>query len=81
MQGGFQDNGSRLTFSDDPDATWNMPFNGDSSHAGISDNEEDFYLTIQRGVMYKMKLDTNANRLAFQRMDPSSCDSTKYAGG
>ena len=28
--------------------------------------------------MYKMKLDTNANRLAFQRMDPSSCDSTKY---
>ena len=78
LQGGFQDNGSRLTFSDDPDAIWNMPFNGDGSHAGISDNEEDFYLTIQRGVMYKMKLDTNANRLAFQRMDPSSCDSTKY---
>jgi photosystem II stability/assembly factor-like uncharacterized protein len=78
LQGGFQDNGSRLTFSDDSDAIWNMPFNGDGSHAGIADNEEDFYLTIQRGVMYKMKLDTNANRLGFQRMDPASCDSTKY---
>ncbi|MBU45985.1 MAG: hypothetical protein CMD28_01000 [Flavobacteriales bacterium] len=78
LQGGFQDNGSRLTFSDNTDATWNMPFNGDGSYAGIADNEEDFYLTIQRGVMYKMKLDTNANRLAFQRMDPASCDSNKY---
>ena len=78
LQGGFQDNGSRLTFNDNPDATWNMPFNGDGSHAGIADNEEDFYLTIQRGVMYKMKLDTNANRQAFQRMDPASCDSNNY---
>ena len=78
LQGGFQDNGSRLTFSDNTEAIWNMPFNGDGSHAGISDNEEDFYLTIQRGVMYKMKLDTNANRQALQRMEPASCDSTKY---
>lgn len=78
LQGGFQDNGSRLTFNDDTDAIWNMPFNGDGSYAGIADNEEDFYLTIQRGVMYKMKLDTNANRQAFQRMDPASCDSTRY---
>ena len=78
LQGGFQDNGSRLTFNDDPEAIWNMPFNGDGSYAGISDNEEDFYLTIQRGVMYKMKLDNNANRVAFQRMDPESCDSTYY---
>jgi len=78
LQGGFQDNGSRVTFNDETDATWNMPFNGDGSHAGIADNEEDFVLTIQRGVMYKMKLDTNATRLAFQRLDPASCDSNKY---
>ena len=37
-----------------------------------------FYLTIQRGVMYKMKLDTNGNRLAFNRMDPASVDSNDY---
>ena len=78
LQGGLQDNGSRVTFSDASDAIWNMPFNGDGSHAGIADNEEDFYLTIQRGVMYKMKLDGDGNRLAFQRLDPASCDSTKY---
>ena len=78
MHGGFQDNGNFITFSDDIQTHWNMPFNGDGAFGGIADNEEDFYLTIQRGVMYKMKLDTNANRLAFNRMDPSSIDSSDY---
>tara|TARA_B100000287_G_C20577190_1_gene758898 strand:- start:115 stop:1320 length:1206 start_codon:yes stop_codon:yes gene_type:complete len=59
-------------------AHWNMPFNGDGAFGGIADNEEDFYLTIQRGVMYKMKLDTNGNRLSFNRMDPISVDSNDY---
>ena len=27
-----------------------MPFNGDGAFGGIANNEEDFYLTIQRGV-------------------------------
>lgn len=78
MHGGFQDNGNFITFTDDVQATWNMPFNGDGAFGGIADNEEDFYLTIQRGVMYKMKLDNNAERLAFNRMDPASVDSTDY---
>ena len=78
MHGGFQDNGNFITFSDDIQTHWNMPFNGDGAFGGIADNEEDFYLTIQRGVMYKMKLDTNANRLAFNRMDPASIDSSDY---
>ena len=78
MHGGFQDNGNFITFSDDVQTHWNMPFNGDGAFGGIADNEEDFYLTIQRGVMYKMKLDNNANRLAFNRMDPSSIDSSHY---
>jgi|TARA_B110000196_G_scaffold11604_1_gene9570 hypothetical protein len=78
IHGGFQDNGNFITFNPSPTAHWNMPFNGDGCFAGIADNEEDFYLTIQRGVMYKMKLDTNAERLAFNRMDPISADSTNY---
>jgi len=78
LQGGFQDNGSRIAYNDNTNAIWNMPFNGDGSHAGIADNEEDYVLTIQRGVMYRMKLDTNAARLGFQRLDPASCDSNKY---
>jgi len=78
MHGGFQDNGNFIDFSGNPNAHWNMPFNGDGAFGGIADNEEDFYLTIQRGVMYKMKLDSNAERLAFNRMDPFSVDSTDY---
>ena len=78
MHGGFQDNGNFVTFSDNVSAHWNMPFNGDGAFGGIADNEEDFYLSIQRGVMYKMKLDTNGNRLDFNRMDPASIDSNDY---
>ncbi len=78
MHGGFQDNGNFINFSGDPTSHWNMPFNGDGAFGGISDNEEDFFLTIQRGVMYKMKLDNNGERLAFNRMDPASVDSSDY---
>ena len=78
MHGGFQDNGNFVSFSSDPTSHWNMPFNGDGAFGGIADNEEDFYLTIQRGVMYKMKLDNNGERLAFNRMDPASVDSNDY---
>jgi len=78
MHGGFQDNGNFITFNDNVQSVWNMPFNGDGAFGGIADNEEDFYLTIQRGVMYKMKLDTNAERLAYNRMDPASVDSNDY---
>ena len=78
LHGGFQDNGNFITFSGNPTDHWTMPFNGDGAFAGIADNEEDFYLTIQEGVMYKMKLDNNANRISFQRMDPASADTNKY---
>ena len=78
IHGGFQDNGNFITFSSNPTDHWTMPFNGDGAYAGIADNEEDFYMTIQRGVMYKMKLDTNGNRIAYNRMDPITADSTKY---
>ena len=48
LHGGFQDNGNFITFSGNPTDHWTMPFNGDGAFAGIADNEEDFYLTIQR---------------------------------
>ena len=78
MHGGFQDNGNFVNFSGDPLSHWNMPFNGDGAFGAIADNEEDFYLTIQRGVMYKMKLDANGQRIAYNRMDPISVDSNDY---
>ncbi len=78
LHGGFQDNGNFVTFSGNETDPWSMPFNGDGAYSGIADNEEDFYLTIQRGVAYKMKLDNQANRLSFNRLDPLSADSTRY---
>ncbi len=76
--GGFQDNGNFMTFSDDPEAIWTMPFNGDGSYNAIADNEEDYYLQIQRGVLFKMKLNNEGEVLAYNRMDPLGADTSSY---
>ncbi|MGC6427952.1 MAG: T9SS type A sorting domain-containing protein [Flavobacteriales bacterium] len=76
--GGFQDNGNFLTNSQDPTSDWVMPFNGDGSYNAVSDNEEDFYLQIQRGVLFKMKLNENGEVIAYNRMDPLGADTNRY---
>ena len=76
--GGFQDNGNFINFSGNHLDDWIMPFNGDGTYSEIADNNEDFYLQIQRGVLYKMKLDNNGNILAFNRMDPADSDTADY---
>lgn len=76
--GGFQDNGNFLTFSPDNTAEWTMPFNGDGSYSAIADNQEDFYIQIQRGVLYKMQLDNTGEIQAFNRMDPLSANEDDY---
>ena len=78
MHGGFQDNGNFVTNSPDVEAIWTMPFNGDGAFGGIADNEEDFLFNYSKEVMYKMKLDNNGERIAFNRMDPVSVDSNDY---
>jgi photosystem II stability/assembly factor-like uncharacterized protein len=78
MIGGFQDNGNFLTLSDDETASWKMPFNGDGSYNAVADNEEDFYLQIQRGVLFKMKLNEYGEVLTYNRMDPLGADTNNY---
>ena len=41
-----------------------MPFNGDGCYSVVADNEEDFYLQIQRGVLFKMKLNAQGQVMA-----------------
>ena len=48
LHGGFQDNGNFVTFSGNPLSHWSITFNGDEATL-MADNEQDFYLTIQRG--------------------------------
>ena len=76
--GGFQDNGNFINFSGDPMQEWTMPFNGDGTYSEIADNNEDFYIQIQRGVLYKMQLDNNGTIQAFNRMDPADADTSDF---
>ena len=76
--GGFQDNGNFVTISDDETDSWVMPFNGDGCYSVVADNEEDFYLQIQRGVLFKMKLNAQGQVMAYNRMDPLDADTSDY---
>ena len=76
--GGFQDNGNFITVSDEETDAWVMPFNGDGCYNAVADNGEDFYLQIQRGVLFKMKLNEQGQVLAFNRMDPLGADTSTY---
>ena len=76
--GGFQDNGNFVTISDDETDDWVMPFNGDGCYSAVADNEEDFYLQIQRGVLFKMKLNEQGEVMAYNRMDPLGADTVMY---
>ena len=55
-----------------------MPFNGDGCYSVVADNEEDFYLQIQRGVLFKMKLNAQGQVMAYNRMDPLDADTSDY---
>lgn len=67
---GFQDNGNFVTRSTDPQSAWVMPLNGDGSYSYITNDEEAFYLSKQRGKVYKFQLDAQGDSLGFTRIDP-----------
>ncbi len=76
--GGFQDNGNFFTSSSDPTAEWVMPLNGDGSFGYIADNGQNYYLSIQRGKVYKMNIDNNGAALGYERFDPAGANSDNY---
>tara|TARA_S200000501_G_C20845496_1_gene753465 strand:- start:903 stop:2576 length:1674 start_codon:yes stop_codon:yes gene_type:complete len=68
--GGFQDNGNFFTNSEDPNAPWLMPLNGDGAFAHFTADEEIYYMSIQNGKVYKITIDENGNRTGLRRIDP-----------
>ena len=72
--GGFQDNGNFFTNSSDPLMPWTMPLNGDGSFAYVSENEDVNYLSIQKGKIFKIKMDAQGNRESYRRIDPIGAD-------
>lgn len=67
---GFQDNGNYFTNTANPTVPWVMPLNGDGSFGAISNNGNDYFLSIQNGKIYKMAIDTGGVPLGFSRIDP-----------
>lgn len=67
---GFQDNGNYFVNTDNPTASWTMPLNGDGSYMGITNGKDFYYLSIQRGRIFKTQLDTQGELTGFGRIDP-----------
>ena len=76
--GGFQDNGNFYTNSSDPNSPWVMPINGDGAFAYITEEEDIYYMSIQRGKVYKLTIDENGNRLNHRRIDPIGADESLF---
>src|SRR5690606_3277379 len=70
--GGMQDNSTAWTNSDDPNFTWTIPSSGDGSFAAVSNGSQFYYFSSQNGVVYKMELDNNGNRIGYRRIDPEN---------
>lgn len=67
---GFQDNANYFVNSADTTAPWTMPLNGDGSYMGIPPGKDFYILSINRGKIYKMALDTDGQVTGFNRIDP-----------
>ena len=78
LLGGFQDNGNFYTNSLDPNSPWVMPLNGDGAFSYITEDEDIFYMSIQRGKVYKLTIDENGNRLNHRRIDPIGADESLF---
>lgn len=70
--GGMQDNSTAWTKTLDKNIPWQIPSGGDGSYAAIGNGGEDYYFSSQLGRTYKMKLDSNGNRVAWRRIDPKN---------
>ena len=78
LLGGFQDNGNFYTNSEDPNDPWIMPLNGDGAYAHFTQDEELYYMSIQKGKVYKITIDEQGNRTALRRIDPLGADEQMF---
>lgn len=73
MLAGFQDNGVYWNKSSaSTTVDWNMPLNGDGYFCIIRD--ENYYMAVTPGMLYKITLNADGSRKAYKRIDPDSAD-------
>ena len=76
--GGLQDNGSLWTGSDKFSTKWTSPSGGDGSYCAVEDGGDFYYFSSQNGVMYKMNLDDDGERIQWTRIDPAAANDNNY---
>ena len=82
--GGTQDNGTQYTSSADVKTHWTDPVKGDGSYCAVQKGNNPFgggiyYMSSQNGVTYKVKMNNNATKNSYQRIDyPSNGDSYRF---
>jgi len=73
--GGMQDNGTWWTGVVQPDASWIEQFGGDGSYCAVSNVSESpttYYYSVQNGVVYRVRANSNGGTLDWTRVDPTS---------
>lgn len=68
--GGMQDNGTYMTFSDNPSEDWFMAETGDGSFCYLHSDGKTVYTSRQRGLIFKQEFDAQGNSLGYTRIDP-----------
>ncbi len=67
--GGTQDNGTWFINSDNPTDPWAWAYIGDGAYAAIPEGHEAYYLSWQRGRIFKFIIDEDGNTIDFTRID------------
>ncbi len=78
LLGGLQDNGTLFTNSGDNRKAWTQPLSYDGSFCFVSPNADDYYLSIQEGRVFRIKIGANGLGNKFARVDPKNLPRSKY---
>ncbi len=67
---GFQDNGNYYTSTEQSDAEWTLPLNGDGAYTVFARQEDYVMMSIQQGRVFKCLIGEDGFLEAFERIDP-----------
>ncbi|MEW7278313.1 T9SS type A sorting domain-containing protein [Aquimarina sp. 2201CG1-2-11] len=71
---GFQDNGTWFTNSTNPNDDWDEQLGADGGYSAIADNGRTHYVSVQNGIIRRLNLDEEGNRVSFTTVHPASAN-------
>ncbi len=78
LMGGLQDNGTQLTTDGDYTKPWTMPYSSDGSFCFVGAGATEYYVSIQEGRVYRIKLDAQNKLSQMARLDRKGLNRSKY---